>query len=173
MKADNGNPTYDQMLKLDEKEFQQWLLLRNETDREKLLLDMIDHEERTGSFRKTAKKEITGAEQAVLDVFDIDKSARIVRTFGNVKKVLTEGEKEGIDLVEHAIFAKAASDRVSLNVGDTVLVKSKEKAEIIEISVSGDGHKKYKVEFNDKSNSLDASPKEEWFSPNDLVKFHG
>lgn len=114
MKTSNENPTYDQMLKLDEKEFQQWLLIRNETDREKLLAEMIDHEERTGSFRKTAKKEITGAEQAVLDVFDIDKSARIVRTFGNVKKVLTDGEKEGIDLVESAIFAKAASDIVGL-----------------------------------------------------------
>ena len=114
MEANNGNPTYDLMLKLVEKEFQQWLLIRNETDREKLLAEMIDHEERTGSFRKTAKKEMTGAEQAVLDVFDIDKSARIVRTFGNVKKALTEGEKEGVDLVEHAIFAKAASDIVGL-----------------------------------------------------------
>ena len=125
MKTNNENLTYDQMLKLDEKEFQQWLLLRNETDREKLLSEMIDHEERTGSFRKTAKKEITGAEQAIFDVFDIDKSARIVRTFGKVKEALTEGEKEGIDLAETAIFAKAASDKVSLNVGDKVLVKNK------------------------------------------------
>lgn len=110
----NGNPTYDQMLKLDEKEFQQWLLIRNETDREKLLAEMIDHEDETGSFRMTAKEEVSGAEQALLDVFDVDKSARIVRTFGKVKKVLTEGEKEGIDLVETAIFAKAASDHVGL-----------------------------------------------------------
>lgn len=114
MKTNNKNPTYDEMLKLDEKEFQQWLLIRNETDREKLLSEMIDHEERTGSFRKTAKKEITGAEQSILDVFDINKSARIVRTFGKVKDALTEGEKEGIDLAEHAIFAKAASDHVGL-----------------------------------------------------------
>ena len=67
-----------------------------------------------GSFRKTAKKEISGSEQAVLDVFDIDKSARIVRTFGKVKDALTEDGKEGIDLVEHAIFAKAASDYIGL-----------------------------------------------------------
>ncbi|OGF65350.1 hypothetical protein A2Z53_02450 [Candidatus Giovannonibacteria bacterium RIFCSPHIGHO2_02_42_15] len=115
MKKKNGNPTYDQMLKMDEREFQQWLLLRNETDREKLLAEMIDHEDRTGSFRKTAKgKEVSGGAQAILDVFDIDKNARIVRTFGKVKEVLTENEKEGIDLVEHAIFAKAASDHVGL-----------------------------------------------------------
>jgi len=114
MEKNNGNPTYDQMLKMNEEDFKKWLTLRNETDREKLLAEMIDHEERTGSFRKTAKKEISGSEQAVLDVFDIDKSARIVRTFGKVKNALTEGEKEGIDLVEHAIFAKAASDHVGL-----------------------------------------------------------
>ena len=113
MEKNNGNPTYDQMLKMNEEDFKKWLTLRNETDREKLLIEMIDHEERTGSFRKTAKK-ISGSEQAILDVFDIDKSARIVRTFGKVKSALTEGEKEGIDLVEHAIFAKAASDHVGL-----------------------------------------------------------
>ena len=49
-----------------------------------------------------------------MDGFYIDKSARIVRTFGKLKNALTEGEKEGIDLVEHAIFAKAASDHVGL-----------------------------------------------------------
>lgn len=114
MEKNNGNPTYDQMLKMNEEDFKKWLTLRNETDRERLLAEMIDHEERTGSFRKTAKKEVSGPEQAVLDVFDIDKSARIVRTFGKVKEVLTENEKEGIDLVEHAIFAKAASDHVGL-----------------------------------------------------------
>ena len=88
MEKNNGNPTYDQMLKMNEEDFKKWLTLRNETDREKLLIEMIDHEERTGSFRKTAKK-ISGSEQAILDVFDID-------------------------LVEHAIFAKAASDHVGL-----------------------------------------------------------
>lgn len=46
MKTDNENLTYDRMLKLDEKEFQQWFLLRNGTNREKLLSEMIDHEER-------------------------------------------------------------------------------------------------------------------------------
>lgn len=114
MKTNNRNPTYDQMLKLDEKEFQQWLLIRNETDREKLLSEMIDHEERTGSFRKTTQGEITGAQQAVLNVFDKQKSAEIVKTFGEVKKVLMEDEEEETDLVEDAIFAKAVSDRVGL-----------------------------------------------------------
>jgi hypothetical protein len=112
--TEKRNLTYDEMLKLDEKEFQQWLLIRNETDREKLLAEMIDHEERTGSFRKTAKKEITVSEQAALDVFDVNKSARMVRLFGKVKSSLTEDEKEGVDLVEHVIFAKAASDHVGI-----------------------------------------------------------
>jgi|SRR3989344_2833930 len=112
--SNKKNPTYDEMLKLSEKEFKQVLLIRNETEREKLLAEMIDHEERTGSFRKTARGEITGAQQAVLNVFDRQKSAAIVETFGKVKEVLMEdGEKE-TDLVEDAIFAKAASDRVGL-----------------------------------------------------------
>lgn len=109
-----NNPTYDEMLKLNEKEFQQWLLIRNETDRKNLLMEMIDHEERTGSFRKTARGEITGAQQAVLNVFDRQKSAEIVKTFGEVKKVLMEDGGKETDLVKDAIFAKAASDHVGL-----------------------------------------------------------
>lgn len=165
--------TYDEMLKLDEKDFQNLLCVRNEYNREKLLEEMIKHEEGTGSFRKTAKEEVSGGEQALLDVFDGKKSTKIVETFEKVKKVLTEGKKEGIDLVEHAIFAKAASDYVLLNIGDKVIVKNEGTAEIIEISVSSDGLKKYKVKLEKKSNSLDPSPKEEWFLSNDLVRFYG
>lgn len=118
MDKNNENPTYDQMLKMNEEDFKKSLILRSETDRVKLLEEMIDHEERTGSFRKTAKEEISGSGQAVLDVFDRDKSSRIARTFEKVKEVLTESEKEDIDLVEDAIFAKAASDHVGL--GDKI-----------------------------------------------------
>lgn len=114
MEKNNGNPTYDQMLKMSEEDHKKWLVLRVETDREKLLSEMIAHEKRTGSLRKTAKKEISGAEQMVLDVFDIDKSARIVRTLGNVKNVLSDSGEKAEDLVKHAIFAKAASDYVGL-----------------------------------------------------------
>ena len=109
-----SDPTYDEMLKLDEKEFQQWLLIRNETDREKLLVEMIDHEERTGSFKSTAKKEVSGAEQAVLDIFDKNKSARVTNFLDRLSKIVSVFGKKDEDLVQAAIFAKAASDKVGL-----------------------------------------------------------
>ena len=102
------DPTYDEMLKLSEKEFQQWLLIRNETDREKLLAEMIDHEERTGSFSKTAKKEITKQEQLVLDVFNREKSREVIKWLEKLKGFT------GYNAVQEAIFAKASSDHVRL-----------------------------------------------------------
>ena len=114
MKTSSENPTYDQMLKLDEKEFQQWLLLRNETDREKLLSEMIDHEERTGSLKKTARKDITHGQQHVLNIFDKEKSSETIKYFKKLEEIMLEDDKEYKSLIEDAIFAKAASDHVGL-----------------------------------------------------------
>jgi hypothetical protein len=110
----NNNPTYDEMLKLNEKEFQQWLLIRNETDRKNLLMEMIDHEERTGGLRKTIRKEITPGEQAVLNVFSKEKSAETISALGKLGEIVLEEDKEQQDFVQDAIFAKAASDHVGL-----------------------------------------------------------
>ncbi len=108
--------TYDEMLELDEEDFKNLLAIRDEYSRVKLLEEMIEHEERTCSFRKTAAgKEVSGSAQAILDVFDKQKSPHIVQAFGTLKSALTEEEKQGIDLVEHAIYAKAASDHVEFN----------------------------------------------------------
>jgi pantothenate kinase len=106
--------TYDEMLDLSQEDFRNLLLIRDEYNRTDLLEEMIDHEERTGSFKKTAKAGTSGAEQAILDIFDRQKGAHIIETFKKVKNALTEGDKEGIDLVQHAIYAKAASDHVGL-----------------------------------------------------------
>lgn len=62
------NTPYDEMLKMNEDDFRNCIAYRAEMDRERLLLEMIEHEERTGSFRSTAKKELSGAEQMVLAV---------------------------------------------------------------------------------------------------------
>lgn len=109
------NTSYDEMLKMNKDDFRNCIAYRTEMDRERLLLEMIEHEEQTGSFRSTAKKELSGAEQMVLDIFVIDKSARVVRNLGNLKRVLSDSNEKAEDLVEHAIFAKAASDHVGLS----------------------------------------------------------
>ena len=106
--------TYDEMLKLGDEDFKNLISLREECNRAKLLEEMVDHEERTGSFRKTARKEISGPEQAVLDVFYKDKSTKTVELFDKVKNTIAENDKAGIDLVQEAIYAKAASDHVGL-----------------------------------------------------------
>ena len=107
--------TYDEMLKLDPEDFKYLLAIRDEYNRVKLLEEMIEHEERTDSFRKTAAgKEVSGSAQAILDVFDRQKGPYIIQTFGKVKKALVGSGGEKIDLVEHAIYAKAASDHIGL-----------------------------------------------------------
>lgn len=106
--------TYNEMLKLNEEDFISLLSIRDEYNRKKLLEEMTEHEEQTGSFRKAAGEEISGAKQALIDVFNRNEGAEITQAFEKVKEALaSNGEKE-IDLIESAIFAKAASDHTKL-----------------------------------------------------------
>lgn len=106
-------PTYDEMLEMDEEKCGEWILLRTEKpNREKLIEEMIDHEERTKSFEKTmAGKEITGEQRMVLDIFDRMKSLSTIQLLSKLEETL-EGEEK--DIVQEAIFAKTASDLVHL-----------------------------------------------------------
>jgi hypothetical protein len=111
----NKMPTYEEMLKMKEDELQTWMLYRvQKENRGELLEEMIAHEEKTGSLRKTVRKEITEGEQAVLNVFDREKSAGIVKFLGKMGEILLEYHKEEKDFVMEAIFAKIASDHVGL-----------------------------------------------------------
>jgi len=107
--------TYEEMLKMNENELRTWTLYRiQKENREKLLEEMIAHEEKTGSLRKTVRKEITSGEQTVLNVFDREKSSGTVNALGKMGEILLEDDKEEKDFVMDAIFAKITSDHVGL-----------------------------------------------------------
>jgi hypothetical protein len=108
-------PTYDEMLKMNEDELRTWTLYRiQKENREKLLEEMITHEEKTSSLRKTVRKKITAGEQAVLNVFDRNKSSGTVDALRKMGKILLEDDKEEKDFVMDAIFAKITSDSIGL-----------------------------------------------------------
>ena len=108
-------PTYDEMLKMNEDDFKKWITIRSEKpNRIVLLQEMIDQETRTHSFANTARKEITPASQAVLDMFNKDKSTDIADFLERLSNVASEEGDGDTDLVQDAIFAKAASDHVGL-----------------------------------------------------------
>lgn len=114
--SDTHIPTYTEMLEMSADEFKKWIVFRVENPhRDQLLKEMIVHEESTGSFKNSARKEITPAEQVVLDVFNPAKSVEIVSLLGRMKDILGENE-EPSDLVQDAILAKAASDHVGLDI---------------------------------------------------------
>lgn len=113
--SNKNNPTYDEMLKMNGDDFKKWIIVRSEKpNREKLLQEMTDHETRTHSFAKTARAEITPTEQAVLNVFNKDKSVEVADFLDRLSKIASEDGSEEKDLVQDAIFAKAASDHVGL-----------------------------------------------------------
>lgn len=113
-------PTYDEMLGFEESKFQSWILFRTSEDIRKDLLDeMIDHEERTKSFHRTATGNESPIEQLVLDAFKKEDSEEIINTINNLDKVAKETgyeEEHGkeADLVNQIIYAKATSDFVNL-----------------------------------------------------------
>lgn len=102
-------PTYEAMLKMNDEDFRKWLLIRvEEPNKEELLVEMIAHEEKTSSFAKSARREVTPAQQAMLDVFNRNESVVLTKAFDDTNKLTN------IDLVMEAIFAKAASDHAGL-----------------------------------------------------------
>lgn len=98
-------PSYEEMLGMDDNDFKKWVLIRIEKPyRNKFLKEMSIHEGRTGSFRKTARKETAEGEELILSVFNGDES--VIQTLDGVN--LADGKT--IDLVQEAILAKSASD---------------------------------------------------------------
>lgn len=108
-------PTYDEMLEMSEEDSQKWILIRvKKPSRDKLLLEMIEHEARTKSFYKTVDHKLSKSEQTILDVFNPQKSAEIIAIFEKVDRALKDSGEQEPDLLKHAIFAKLASDITSL-----------------------------------------------------------
>jgi len=112
--TDQTFPSYDEMLKMGEEDFQEVLLLRTETPyREKLLEEMLEHEKKNGSFAKTATGEISDTQKLILGVFDEDKSVESISLLHRASEQANKHGGDEIDLVNDAIFAKATSDLVN------------------------------------------------------------
>ena len=103
-------PSYEEILKMKEDLAQKVFLERHTADLKSLLAEMIDHEERTGSFAKTARGEIKPAEQMILNVFSKEKSKEITDLFDKIDNALTDSESGAPNLIDDAVFAKFASD---------------------------------------------------------------
>jgi len=110
MGTDNQFIPYAKMLALPEEDFKNMLVARIEKPYiTQLLQEMIDHEEETHSFAKTApKRELTAGEKGVLKIFSSDPTRLGVALSEKVK------EYTDINIIQEAIFAKAASDRFGL-----------------------------------------------------------
>jgi len=106
-------PTYEVMLEMNADDFKKWVLLRSEKpNRDKFLEEMIEHEEKTHSFRKTGKAELTDGEQITMNVFDREMSRGVVAWLEKMNEFLPEEDRK--DFVLEAILAKATSDHVKL-----------------------------------------------------------
>jgi hypothetical protein len=103
-------PSYEEILEMEEAEAQKIFLERHTADLKTLLEEMIDHEERTGSFAKTARGEIKPAEQMILNVFNKTKSKEIFELFSKIDNALTDSGDDAPNLIDDAVFAKFASD---------------------------------------------------------------
>lgn len=111
--------TYANMLKLDEKEFQQILLLRINTNREKLLSEMTEHEKQTGSFSRVVipdemLKLVPEGQVLFRDVFKQERQKRACELLNDLdKKAAPHGLKDSssqTNLISHAILSKATLD---------------------------------------------------------------
>lgn len=113
-------PTYDEMLNLDKDEFKAWIFVRSAPDfQDELIKEMLDHEEKTGSFTKTGRNDDGPFTKLILDVFNRARSKKVVdvlrRMSETANKLIDEGaDGEKADSIQNAILAKATSDYYKL-----------------------------------------------------------
>jgi hypothetical protein len=110
------NPTYTEMLTLDKDEFKAWLFAMAETSQyqKELLEQMINHEEKTGSFEKTKQKGNSDVENLTFDVFKRGRSKEVVGTLTRLSELVGESKSDTVSVVKQAIHAKAMSDYFGL-----------------------------------------------------------
>ena len=111
-------PTYEEVLSLDKDEFKAWVFIKaSKHNQEETLKEMIEHENKTGSFAKTMKEDDASHIKALYDVFvGSEKRSRdvvsLLQKIEDVKlKYLTSSSG---DLVGQLIWAKATSDYYKL-----------------------------------------------------------
>ena len=104
-------PTYEEMLKLSKEEFQTWLLFRvQKPNRNKLLTEMIEHEEKTGSFGKESRERISELLEKEVDSPYLQFAQGIFKKDNKKMVQILEDENVGGDEIRDSIFAKAISD---------------------------------------------------------------
>lgn len=109
-------PTYEEMLEMNEEDMKKWIAYRTQKENISTLLgEMIVHEEVNNSFRKTIAGDLSKIQETLLNVFSRKESSNTVKHLNTIKEILVDGDKEGVDLVMEAIFAKSASDYFKLD----------------------------------------------------------
>ncbi|MFH1233025.1 MAG: hypothetical protein V1649_00010 [Patescibacteria group bacterium] len=107
-------PTYEEMLKLSKEEFQTWLFFRvQKSNRNKLLTEMIEHEEKTGSFGKESREIILELLEKEVDSPHLQFAQGIFKKDNKKMVQILEDENVGGDEIRDSIFAKAIVDYVS------------------------------------------------------------
>jgi len=113
--AEKIYPTYEKILEMTKDKSQKIFFERYSTDLRVLLEEMINHEEKTGTFAKTAKGKIKPEIQIILNVFDKEKSKETVSYFDKIDRLLADHKDSETSLLSEAIFAKFASDLYELH----------------------------------------------------------
>jgi len=119
-KSGKKMPTYEEMLGLNKEEFLSWVLFRIiGLNREKLLEEMVEHEDKTGSFAKTGREDDPAHIKFILDAFKNSKSKEVIAHLQSLTDIVNKygykdsDNREG-DIIRDIIFAKATSDYVGL-----------------------------------------------------------
>jgi Mg2+ and Co2+ transporter CorA len=104
-------PAYEEMLKLSKEEFQTWLFFRvQKPNRNELLAEMIEHEEKTGSFGKESKERISELLEKEIDSSHLEFAQGIFKKDNKQIIQILEDENVAGDEIRDSIFAKAMSD---------------------------------------------------------------
>ena len=121
-KKKNGKemPTYEEMLGLNEEEFVSWVLFRIiGPNREKLIKEMVEHEDKTGSYAKTGRKDDPAHIRFILDAFKKNKNKEVVARLQSLTDTVNKyGYKDGDnrkgDIIRDIIFDKSTLDYAEL-----------------------------------------------------------
>ncbi len=104
-------PKYNEIINFNDSDFKPALLSRMKDDRNNLIAEMVDHEEKFHTAQNSLEgREVSKETMLILDLFKREKSAEILELLDNLSE-LTSVEKK-VNLVDDAILAKAVTDHL-------------------------------------------------------------
>lgn len=112
-------PTYEEILQMDKDALQTWILMRiQKPEQEKLLEEMIEHEEKTGSFGKTFREDDPPFYKLFTGLFRRTTSKKIKEMLEHMDQTLEKyGRKSDSDVVKESMMAKSIEDYYSVGRG--------------------------------------------------------